>query len=217
MHHFWDKEKFEYSHSAELPPDRIPSNGTNQPVPNHDPNTQHVIWNLPLMKWQVLSKKEYTEFLIGTGFKTKSEFQKVDENGEIVPKTRTEQIEAGLISIDTIRQEKLLEISSKARAKIEGGFESNAKGQWYIYDSTLEDQFNIKTLADSGIDCPLRCTKKSTGIKDFYAHTSAQLNQLVNEFAQYKMSILQQSHNHKVAVLSITNALELEQYTVNYN
>lgn len=216
MYHFWDKETFEYTQSIEVKPGRIPAGGTDKPVPNHDLNTQHVIWNLALGEWQVLSKKQFTEFLIGTGFKTKSEFQKVDDNGEIVPMSRVEQIEAGLIDIDTVRNTKLAEISSKAKTKIEGGFESNAKGQWYIYDSTLEDQFNIKTLADSGVDSLLRCTKKSTMVKDFYPHSTIQLNQIVSEFTTYKTGILEQSHNHKVAVLGLTNPIDIENYEVTY-
>lgn len=217
MHHFWNIETFEYSHSAEMIPGREPANGNNLPLPTFDPNTQKLMWNQFTNQWQVLSLKEWTQYLIGIGWKTKSDFEKVIESGEIVPKTRDELITEGLIPKEQILNAKLAEISSKARAKIEGGFESNAKGQWYIYDSTLEDQFNIKTLADSGVDCPLRCTKKSSLLKDFYPHTSAQLNQIVSEFAIYKTSILQQSHNHKVAVLALTNPLEIEQYIVEYN
>lgn len=216
MHHFWHKETFEYTHSAELPPDRIPCNGTDKPIPEFNSTTQKLQWNQFTNEWQILSLKQWTQFLVGIGWKNKSEHQKIDDNGEIVSMTRVEQIEAGLISIDAIRQGKLSEISSKARAKIEGGFESNAKGQWYIYDSTLEDQFNIKTLADSGIDSLLRCTKKSTGVKDFYPHTTAQLNQIVSEFAQYKTTVLQQSHNHKVTVLAMENPLDIESYSVTY-
>jgi hypothetical protein len=216
MHHFWHKETFEFTHSAELPPGRTPPNGTDKPIPSFDSETQKLMWNQFTNEWQVLSLKEWTAVLVGIGWKNKSDQEKINDLGEIVPKTREELITEGLITKESVLQSKLQEISSKARIKIEGGFESNAKGQWYIYDSTLEDQFNIKTLADSGIDSLLRCTKKSTAVKDFYPHTSAQLNQLVSEYAQYKTGILQTAHNHKVTVLAMETALEIESYMVAY-
>ena len=216
MYHTWNRETFEYNTSFTPKPGRIPANATDKVPPNYNSVTQNLVWDQENETWLVKSKKEFTEHLISIGFKNKSVTEKVNENGEIITMSRLELIESGIISIDSVRNSKLSEISNKAKLKIEGGFESNAKGQWYIYDSTLEDQFNIKTLADSGVDSPLRCIKKSTMVKDFYPHSTTQLNQIVNEFAGYKTGILQQSHNHKVNVLALTNPIEIENYEVTY-
>lgn len=215
-YHFYDRETFEYTRSEEVKEGRIPVTGNQEALPAFDPDSQKVFWNQFTGQWQVLSLKEWTEYLIGIGVRTRSEKEKVDADGRIVPKTREELIAEGIISKESVLSSKLSEISEKAKSKIEAGFESNAKGQWYIYDSALEDQFNIKTLIDLGQDVILRCTKKSSGIKDFYPHTNAQLAQVAAEFTNFKMTVLMKSHEFKTAVQNKTNALEIDQFAVNY-
>ena len=227
VYHFWNLETFEYSGSAEVKAGRVPADGTTKPLPNlagvgesniDNPSPQgegKIVWDND--KWVVKSKKEFTEHLISLGLKSKSESEKITQEGEIVTMSRTELIEAGVVPREQIVSEKLAEISRKAKAKIEGGFRSNAKsGQWYIYDSELEDQFNMQTLVMSGIDSDYRCRKESDGVKDFYPHTNAQLAQIVTEFTQFKVGILQQAQEFRVAISNLS-ALEMNSFEVNYD
>ncbi len=217
VYHFWNKETFKYSESVTVKPGRIPPDGDNSQLIAWNEETQHLVRDVEKNQWVVKSKKEFTEHLISLGLKSKSDFQKINENGEIVEMSRPELIQAGVISKEQIVSEKLAEISRKAKAKIEGGFRSNAKsGQWYIYDSELEDQFNMQTLVMSGIDSDYRCRKESDGVKDFYPHTNAQLAQIVTEFTQFKVGILQQAQEFRVAISNLT-ALEMNSFEVNYD
>ena len=217
MYHFWDRETFEYTESAEVKAGRVPANGDNSPLISYNLATQKLARDVEGKKWIVKSLKEFTEHLINIGLKIKTDSEKINELGEIVAMSKVELIEAGLITRENILAEKLAEISAKAKAKIEGGFRSNAKsGQWYIYDSELEDQFNMQTLVMSGIDSDYRCRKESDGVKDFYPHTNAQLAQIVTEFTQFKVGILQQAQEFRVAISNLT-ALEMNSFEVNYD
>ena len=215
IYYIYDTKTLEFKNSIEAKEGRIPVNSTTKELPIHS-TLQHCVFLKATEDWSVVSKKEFTELQIGLGNKTKTENQKVDENGEIVSMNIDELIEHDLIPKEVILKNKLNEISSKAKFKIESGFESKAKGQFYIYDSTLEDQFNIKTLLDLGQDTPVRCTKKSDGIKDYYPHTVAQLEQIVKDFTTYKTVILKKSHELKLKTNSIENLLELQNLEVIY-
>lgn len=216
MYHFWDRETFEYTESAEVKAGRVPANGDNSPLISYNLATQKLVRDVEGKKWIVKSLKEFTEHLINIGLKTKTDSEKINELGEIVAMTREELIESGKITRDEIYQNKLFDISAKAKKKIEGGFESNANSELYIYDSELEDQFNMQTLVMSGVDSAYRCTKKSNGVKDFYLHTNAQLAQIVAEFTQYKISILQKAQEFRVAIAGL-NGSEIDNFVVNYD
>ena len=56
----------------------------------------------------------------------------------------------------------------------------------------------------------------TTGVKDFYSHTNAQLAQIVTEFTQFKVGILQQAQEFRVAISNLT-ALEMNSFEVNYD
>ncbi|MBK8397418.1 MAG: hypothetical protein IPL26_19565 [Leptospiraceae bacterium] len=227
VYHFWNLETFEYLGSVEVKPGRIPGNGTTKPLPNlagvgesniDNPSPQgegKIVWDND--KWVVKSKKEFTEHLISLGLKSKSESEKITQDGEIVTMSRTELIEAGVVPREQIVSEKLAEISRKAKAKIEGGFRSKAKSaQWYIYDSELEDQFNMQTLVMSGVDSAYRCTKESDGVKDFYPHTNAQLALIVTEFTQFKVSILQKAQLFRDSINALESASEIDSMLINF-
>lgn len=217
LYHFWNKDTFEFTESLDVKPGRIPPNGDSSELPSYNPETQKLVRDVNSNTWVVKSLKEFTEHLISIGHKLKSEFEKVNDAGEIVAQTRVELIESGVITREQVLAEKLSEISAKAKSKIEGGFRSNAKsGQWYIYDSELEDQFNMQALVMSGIDSDYRCRKESDGVKDFYPHTNAQLAQIVTEFTQFKVGILQQAQEFRVAISNLT-ALEMNSFEVNYD
>ena len=139
----------------------------------------------------------------------------MNEVGEKISKTRLELIEENLITKDQVLEQKLFQISSLAKEKIESGFESKAKGQFYIYDSELEDQFNIQSLLLAGKDTPLRCRKKSDGIKDFYPHTTSQIKQIVDEFSNFKTAILKKAHEYKID-LEAKSAIEIENTEIIY-
>jgi hypothetical protein len=159
--------------------------------------------------WELIQESNLDEFLVKVGV-LKLESNQEIKDGKIATKTRTELIQDGLIAIEEVKESKTSEVNQKAHAKIEGGFESSATGEILIYDTKLEDQFNIKSIADHGIDLPIRCTKKSTGVKDFYPHTKEELAQVVGQFTEYKMGILIDAHNYKSLINESNNAIEID-------
>lgn len=104
-------------------------------------------------------------------------------------------------------------ISESAASKITSGYESNVLGEPYIYDTTLEDQFNFKVIKDSGIDSDYKCKNKATGKKTFIFHTKYQLSQIFDDFTLYTFSILKSADIEKnnLDTLSIE---DLEKYKV---
>ena len=211
----YDKNSLEYKNQIEVKEGREPANAIKIEPPLIE-QSSHCIFDIKTKNWKVISKKEFVELQISLGQKEKlSDFEKLNDLGEKVSKTRLELFEQKLLSKDKILRDKLYEISSKAKEKIESGFESKAKGQFYIYDSKLEDQLNIQTLALASKDTVLRCTKKSDSVKDFYPHTADQLKKIVEEFTIFKSSILKKAHDLKTD-LNLKSAIEIENVAVEF-
>lgn len=213
-YHFYNPETFEYTRTEEVKPDRIPKNAVETAVgkPAELQPGERLIWSIAQNQWTVLTEKQFTEMLIGLGIKTKSERQKVSDDGSIVDLTQEELIQTGFISIEVLKTQKIQAISEECRKRITSGFESKAKGQYYIYDTEIEDQFNIKTLLDLGKDSEIRCTKKSDGVKAYYPHTVAQIGAVVMEFAVYKTNLLRKAEAMRGAVSILTDPLAVYNY-----
>ncbi|MCX7998441.1 MAG: hypothetical protein N3A69_05740 [Leptospiraceae bacterium] len=215
-YYFWNEETYEYSYSEEYPENRIPPTGTTkEPLTKEGYKT---IWNPKEQTWVYLNKKEFTEHKIQLGLLQKGENVKVNEEGELVPMTELELIQEGKLSLETIRQRKIAEVNRKAKELIEGGFVCNALGENYVYDTSLEDQFNIKSLLDLGLkEAEIRCRKEGSSQKEFVLHTKAQIAKIVQDFAKYKMEILRKAHEMKVEISSINNTLAVYEYLVNFD
>ncbi|WP_253277840.1 DUF4376 domain-containing protein [Pseudomonas chlororaphis] len=89
-------------------------------------------------------------------------------------------------------QEKLVEISSACAQYIEGGFHSSALGEAYRYTSSLEDQVNLTGLVFSALDSAYPCAG-ADGVRQFLAHTRAELLQVNKDLVVFKQAALQQA------------------------
>lgn len=75
-------------------------------------------------------------------------------------------------------------------------------GKNYMYDTSLEDQFNIKSLLDLGLPkAEIRCRKENESIKQYVVHTREQIAKVVLDFANYKSKILRKAHEMKLELL----------------
>lgn len=165
----------------------------------------------------IMSPKEFTEHKIKLGIISLSLTEKVLDNGDIVLKTREEQIEDGTLSREALISEKKKAISSEAGNIIVSGFRTNANGRFYIYDTDLEDQFNIKYLADMCMDAPIRCKDEETGIKTFIPHKKEIIKSIIEQFGFYKSSILMKADNMRLELDTLATAKDVEAYQIKWS
>lgn len=85
------------------------------------------------------------------------------------------------------------EINTACEALITAGFWSSALGQPHFYDSQLEDQLNLTGVILGGADSVFAC-RDEAGSKEFRAHTTAQLRQVSDDFAAFKLPLLQRAN-----------------------
>ncbi len=96
------------------------------------------------------------------------------------------------------------EISDLCRSKIVSGIVSSALGEAYIYPSEEIDQQNLAAKVISGRDSKFKCTKVSTGIKDWYMHTAAQLKLAFQDGDTYITNTLTNSSTLQANIRKIT-------------
>lgn len=91
-------------------------------------------------------------------------------------------------------------ISVIAAQKIVNGFQSNALGTLYWYDSTIEDQQNLQGVVSLSVSFSYPTRVTQTGEKIRRNHTAVQLKQVLLDGATVKQGILVQSDALKTFV-----------------
>lgn len=201
IYYLYNNETFEYYNFVELPDDRILKEGSTK-KPNLD-SDKHIVWNGE--DWVYLDEKEFTEHKIKLGLIEINEFQKVNENGEIVPKTEIDLYNEGKLDLEYFRQKKIQEINLKARQLIESGFEFEG----YIYDTKIEDQLNFLGYLDVNSDFDIRCTKKGEKTKRLYPHSKEQIKKVFLAFTEHKRKILNEVHEEKLKINKLKKLEEI--------
>ena len=199
----------EFTNELEGIPERLYYSATTKKPPVIKEN-QKIIFDEKKDKWQILSLKEYTQYLIDIGQKKIEPNQKISETGEIVPKTEKELIQDGLITIDSLKQNKINEVNSNARKLIVSGFYSSVLGESHLYPSDEHDQMNLIGLVSSGIDSIFKCKKNISDNWEYKNHTKAQLKQLLQDGANYKKTILVIANERKNEINNCKTYEELE-------
>lgn len=194
IYHFFNSESGEFLYSREYPE-------------NRKPQVDCSIWtgNLPqcksgnglvLVKDSVkeMSPLEFAEYRISIGNLILKPNQKLDAEGRITDKTQTELLlESSKLTYDLIYSR----ISDWAGRKITEGFISKALGSEHMYDTSLEDQFNFKSVKDASIDFPVRCRNLKSDVKTYVMHTKEQIKQVHDEFLLHKNGILKKADEEK--------------------
>lgn len=91
---------------------------------------------------------------------------------------------------------------------ITDGFESAALGESHRYSSDLEDQLNLNGMLLQGGEMLYPCYD-AQGVKVFLAHTGDQLRQVAEDFAQYKLQLMQRANELKQQLDAALIALDL--------
>lgn len=130
-----------------------------------------------------------------------------------------EEMDEHPVLVAEAKAAKITELSLAAGHNITSGVVSSALGYARKYDSELEDQANL-------LGCILATTPTSenptggsmyyasrdpeTGVKSYIAHTYAQLRQVLDDGASFKLTILQTFNGLKEAVLEMTKVSDIE-------
>lgn len=175
----------------------------------------YVLTDIKKKKIVAMTTKEFAEYKVLKKILILKETEKIGDDGSVIPKTRSDLIADKLISLEDLRSEKIQQINAQASEQIIGGFESSALGSPHIYDSELEDQFNIKSIADLEIDSPIRCKNKATNLKTFLPHKEDQIKNLVNEFHIFKMNILKNADQLKIDLSKLTDSESVQNFKTN--
>ena len=96
-------------------------------------------------------------------------------------------------TLQTFKATLHIEINQAAQDAIIAGFDSSALGAPYRYESDQFDQLNLIGAAQLGIGITYRCVRLADGVEDYFAHTNAQLQQVLADGATRKLSLLQQA------------------------
>ncbi len=120
------------------------------------------------------------------------------------------QYPAGWVpTCDEMKANKTADINASCAAAIVSGFTSSALGTPHTYDSALEDQLNLIGAVGLGIDLPYRCTDAS-GVKEFRAHTAAQLKQVATDGTAIKLAALSKAAALKAQVMAAVDVAAVE-------
>lgn len=106
-------------------------------------------------------------------------------------------------------QVKIEEINKVCEELIFEGFESDALGEAHFYSSTLEDQLNLTGAIQRGAALSFPCWD-AEGIKAFRDHNIEQLQQVGDDFTDFKMQLLQRAHQLKGELDSLLAAGDLD-------
>lgn len=103
-------------------------------------------------------------------------------------------------ALPELKAEKIEYLSSRCGEEILAGFDSDALGTMHHYDGGLEDQVNIVGAASGGRDIPFRCKAAGEDVKGFKVHNVAQMKQVFDDGADYKLAQLQKLENLRTQV-----------------
>lgn len=113
--------------------------------------------------------------------------------------------------------QKIVMINSRCARHIESGFNSDALGQIYRYDSLLEDQLNLTGLILSGLDALFPCYGNNDK-KAYRAHAAAQLHAVGLHLLAHKQAALQQADHLKQALeKALTNRNLADMQAIEWN
>ena len=100
---------------------------------------------------------------------------------------------------------KVAELNIACEADVVNGFVSNALGSGHTYKSSRDDQLNLIGAKAAGTDTPLYC-RPDGGEWEWVNHTSAQVQQVLDDGKTIKTALLQQCRTKKAQVLSSATA-----------
>ena len=90
-------------------------------------------------------------------------------------------------------------VNDACQQEITAGFWSAALGARYFYETQIEDQLNLTGLILRGLGGGYAC-RDASGVKDFREHSSDQLQQVGNEFTEFKLQLLRKANELKQAL-----------------
>ncbi|MGY2137768.1 DUF4376 domain-containing protein [Pseudomonas reactans] len=110
--------------------------------------------------------------------------------------------------LQALYQQKVESLNRSCESAIISGFWSGALGEQYQYSSQLDDQLNLTGAILAGVDASYPCRDES-GIKEFRAHSAAQIRQVGDDFTQFKLQLLQKANQLKQQLDKALAALDL--------
>lgn len=152
---------------------------------------------------KVLTPIAWTNHRIKVGEITLSDSQMVNDKGDIVHKSQLQLLKEA--TKENAYDYLYKRISDKAGIDIVSGFSSEVLGSEHLYDSTIQDQMNLKDALMIGTQYPVRCIDVMTGEKTFLTHTTNQIKDLFNDFLSFKNAILFKSDNDKLLLKDFIN------------
>lgn len=105
-------------------------------------------------------------------------------------------------------QRQIEDVSRACEADIVSGFTSSALGTEHAYQSDRDDQLNLVGAVSTGTDMTFKC-KDSNGVWDYKLHTTAQLQQVMNDGAASKHLKLERFNQLKNDVYAIVDDTSL--------
>lgn len=120
------------------------------------------------------------------------------------------QTEKDSFTLQESKETKIAEINLVCANLITRGFISSALGKPYLYQSTVEDQTNLKTAAQSYKDRAFKCESIATGEVAFCVHTQAQIQAVHEDFCDLLEACLLHAFNKKKEIKSAKSAEDLK-------
>ncbi len=118
------------------------------------------------------------------------------------------------VLLNDTKLQKVSALSASCRAEILGGFISSALGSAYKYDGDPEWQLNLAGAKDYAVEnnmsVEFTCANQSTGVKENVSHTPAQMQQVFNDGAVFKMVLLSRFRMLKAQVEAMATVAEVE-------
>lgn len=108
------------------------------------------------------------------------------------------------------KQEKIEWLNLQAHLSIIGGFNSDALGVAYRYDSEPEDQLNLVGATALNSDLPYRCADLDGSNKQYRMHTAQQMKLLLADAVALKSGILQTVAAKRQQVTDATTEAEVD-------
>ncbi|MDO6383411.1 hypothetical protein [Leptospira santarosai] len=134
----------------------------------------------------------------------------LDKNGNNLP-NQVYTPKGWVVDIEKLRVELKGRVSSICSAKVISGFESDALGSAYYYDSNVDDQLNLIGLVSLNASVQQKCADIQNGVKTYREHTAEQIRQVLADGAILKSIYLQRSAALKKEIGNAKSLSELEQ------
>lgn len=119
-------------------------------------------------------------------------------------------VETAEEKLNKCKTEKIAEINSVCSKHITAGFISSALGTQHFYQSTEQDQTNLKTAAQSYKDRTFKCRDLKTDETIFVVHTQAQIQAVHEDFCDLLEACLLHAFNKKEEIKSAKSAEDLK-------